>query len=121
MEDVSLTPNKDKYKQVLRPNTVYPLTINFTRKGEIEGQVKFRMLPEEGQRKQALNGFTVQLRDSNGNIISQTYTDAEGFFVMEQAPFGHYELVVLRDGSDAAVREVHLNDVVISINEPLEI
>jgi len=57
----------------------------------------------------------------SGNIIVQTYTDQEGFFVLEQAPFGHYEVAVLRDGYEPVVREVHLNDVVVSINEPLEI
>ena len=120
IEDVSLTPDKEKYKQVLRPGTMLPLIIGFTQKGEVEGQVKLKVMPE-GNRKPALNGFAVQLRDTSGNIVMQTYTDQEGFFVLEQAPFGHYEVAVLRDGFDAVVREVHLNDAIVSINEPLEI
>ena len=120
-EDLSLTPVKDAHKHVFRPGTVYPLEMTFIHKGEVEGQIKFKS-PGARPRRGALMGYTVQLIDSEGKVVSQTYTDNEGYFVLEAATYGHYKVVVLRfDGTVAVTHKINLDDIIFTIQKPLEI
>ncbi len=118
-EDIALSAEKEKYKYVLRPGTILPLEIPFTHKGEIEGQIKLKTAATSGRK--LLIGYLVQLRSTDGKIITQTYTDSEGYFILEPAPFGNYKVVVVKDGKDAAEAEISLNDIIFAMQEPLAI
>ncbi|MCL1971946.1 MAG: hypothetical protein FWG57_03020 [Endomicrobia bacterium] len=119
-DEISLTPEKDTYKHVFRPGTVYPLEMTFIHKGEIEGQIKFKKA--DANKRGALIGHAVQVIGSDGKVAAQTYTDNEGYFILEAVPFGHYKIVVLRyDGTVAITREINVDDIIYTITKPLEI
>ena len=111
--DISLVPEAERYRYVLRPGTILPVKMPFNRLGAIEGQVRYR------EKKGSPMGYTVQARNKDGEIIEETYTDFEGYFILDSVRFGVYDLVILLGGEIVHSGEIRLNDIVYAFRQPI--
>ena len=96
--DVTIYPMEERYRLVLRPGTVLPLDVKFVQRGAIEGVIR------QTGKEQRLIGYRAIAKDKDGKIIGETYTDRDGFFVLDGLAFGTYT-VALEDPSGAAIYE----------------
>ena len=85
IEDIALVPEFEEKKLVLRPGTVYPLTIKCTHRGGIEGYLSGR--PD-------LSSYKVVLTDKQGQSVSKI-PEADGSFIFENMAYGQYTLQVV--------------------------
>ena len=113
LPDVSLVPEVEKHKYVFRPGTIMPIKMRFNHLGAIEGQIQ--------NGGSSLLGYTVQARNKYKDVTIETYTDFEGFFILDAVPFGEYDLVVLKGVNVVHSEEITLNDVIYSMTQPVSI
>lgn len=85
IEDIALVPEFEEKKMVLRPGTVYPLTIKCNHRGGLEGYLSGR--PN-------LSSYKVVLTDKNGNSVTKV-PEEDGSFIFEDMVFGKYILKVI--------------------------
>lgn len=113
IEDVSLQPEFETKKLVLRPGTVYPLVIPFAHKGALEGAIS-------GNDK--LYTYKIVLMNKDGKIIAAKTPEKDGSFIFDDVSFGAYKLVVTnQDNQKMLEKEINLKDDYYSLSEPLAI
>ena len=88
--DFSLKPVFDHKKLVLRPGTLKTIELPFTHVGSIEGQIA-------NPHDKRLYGYKIAAVDENGEEKAHTYADLDGYFLVENVPYGSYNLVISKD------------------------
>lgn len=112
--DVSLYPESNERKIVLRPGTIRTVNIPFVHKGAVEGQLKTKGMLMFGYLITAYN-------DKNEEVLS-TFADTEGAFILDGLPYGTYKLVVSKDSVPLAeMSNVVVNDISIYIDGEIEL
>lgn len=116
VDDVSLTPLYEVQKRVLRPGAVLPLTIPFVHRGAFEGQ-----LTQDAERPQLL-GYKIEAVNVKDNTVYETYSDVEGFFILDGVAYGTYNVNVYREDDLVKTMEnIKLDDVAYFFEESIEI
>lgn len=85
IEDLALVPEFEERKLVLRPGTIYPLTIKCSHRGGLEGYLRGQ--PE-------LSSYRVVLTDKKGTSTTKS-PEEDGSFIFENMVFGEYALEVI--------------------------
>lgn len=112
IEDISLVPDFGEKKLVLRPGTVYPLTIRCTHRGGLEGYLS-------GEAD--LTSYKVVLTDKEGSSTTKI-PEADGSFIFDNMVFGKYKLhVVDRSGVTVYQREINLQEAFYTFAEAIKI
>ena len=94
--DLTLKPMFEQKKLVLRPGTLKIIDLPFSHVGTIEGQIA----NPYGKR---LYGYKIAVVDANGKEVEYTFADLDGYFLMEDVPYGDYKLVVSKDNVELTV------------------
>ena len=93
LDDLSLQPQVNDIKLVLRPGAVNYLEIPFSHYGSLEGQIPN---PEN----KMMLGYKVSLLDDfNKNIVS-SYSDMSGYFIVDNIPYGTYTCILEKSGKE---------------------
>lgn len=111
IEDLALRPNTNDIKLVLRPGAIRYLSIPFAHYGSIEGQA-----PNPTHKK--MFGYRVYVQDENGREVVSTYTDLDGYYILENIPFGTYDLFITKE--DTVIKKVSnifVNDFSVFVNK----
>ncbi len=112
IEDIALVPEFEQKKLVLRPGTVYPLTIKCTHRGGIEGYLS-------GQPN--LSSYKVVLTDKEGQSTSKI-PETDGSFIFENMAYGKYTLqVVNHEGAVIYNKSVNLQDAYYILAEAIKL
>ena len=115
LPDVALIPDTPENKLVLRPGTLRPLNITFTHKGAVEGKV-------ENVYNAMMFGYEVAVLDENGNKGPSTFTDTEGYFILEGVNYGKHNIAVLKDGIKLAeIKNVDVDDISVYIEKEIKL
>lgn len=113
LDDITLTPAFESKKMVLRPGTVRPVPIAFTRKGGFEAQLT-------GSRR--LYQYQVALTTADGETIATKTPHADGTFIFDAVPFGAYDLVVTDARGRLAKRErIVIDAPFFSLSRPIRL
>lgn len=88
--DIALQPEYPEKKLVLHPGTIRTVEIPFIHRGAIEGTLN----NEKGIR---MFGYKIAALDKEGKEQVFTYADIEGFFILDNIPYGSYTLIVSKD------------------------
>lgn len=88
--DFTLKPLFENKKLVLRPGTLKSIELPFTHVGMLEGQIA----NPTGKR---LYGYKVALINDKNEEKAYTFADLDGYFLMENVPYGTYKLVISKD------------------------
>ena len=94
VEDISLVPDWDLKKLVLRPGVIRPVDVVFHRLGGVEGQL-VNMAPNQRYR--------VFVRRTDGGVARVKNVDADGAFIFDGLKYGDYVIEI----TDGAGRSVH--------------
>lgn len=112
IEDVALVPEFEEKKLVLRPGTVYPLTIKCTHRGGVEGYLSGR--PD-------LSAYKVVLIGKNGKSTTKI-PEKDGSFIFDNIAFGKYDLqVVDENGTAVYTRDLNLQDSFYTLKEAINL
>ncbi len=112
IEDIALVPEFDEKKLVLRPGTVYPLTIKCSHRGGLEGYLTGRA---------NLSSYRVILTDKAGNSTSKSPED-DGSFIFENMVFGEYVLqVVTHEGVLLHKQNVDVHEAFYTLAEAIRL
>lgn len=112
IEDIALVPEFEEKKLVLRPGTVYPLTIKCTRRGGVEGYLSG---------KPDLPSYRVVLTDKAGNSVTKI-PETDGSFIFENMSFGQYVLQVTnKQGISVHKQEINLQDAFYTLSEAISL
>lgn len=110
IEDIALVPEFEEKKLVLRPGTVYPLTIKCNHRGGVEGYLSGR--PN-------LSSYKVVLTDKDGNSVTKV-PEEDGSFIFEDMVFGKYVLkVVNQDGAVVYTRTFDLQEAFYTLEKAI--
>ena len=93
LDDLSLQPQVNDIKLVLRPGAVNYLEIPFSHYGSLEGQIP------NPENKMMLGYKVSLLDDSNKNIVS-SYSDMSGYFIVDNIPYGTYTCILEKSGKE---------------------
>lgn len=97
---------------VLRPGTVYPLTIKCTHRGGVEGYLSG---------KPDLPSYRVVLTDKAGNSVTKI-PETDGSFIFENMSFGQYVLQVTnKQGISVYKQEINLQDAFYTLSEAISL
>ena len=114
LEDVSLKPESETKKLVLRPGTLKELDIEFKHYGMLEGQIA----NPYGKR---LYGYKVAVVDDKGEELAATFSDLEGYFIVPDVPYGTVNLVISKDNKELAkINDIKVDDLDIMLEEEIE-
>lgn len=112
IEDIALVPEFEEKKLVLRPGTIYPLTIKCSHRGGIEGYLSG---------KENLSAYKVVLTGKNGASATKI-PEEDGSFIFENMAFGQYVLKVINpEGKNIYQKNLKLQDAFYVMNEPVNI
>lgn len=112
IEDVALVPEFEEKKLVLRPGTVYPLTIKCTHRGGVEGYLTGRS---------DLSSYKVVLTDKEGKSITKI-PETDGSFIFDNIAFGKYILqVVDENGTSVYKQNFDLRDSFYTLAEAIKL
>ncbi len=112
IEDISLVPEFEQKKLVLRPGTVYPLTIKCTHRGGIEGYLN-------GQSD--LSAYKVVLTDKQGQSTAKI-PETDGSFIFENMAYGQYELQVFNQENTPVYKQnVDLQEAFYVLSEAINL
>lgn len=107
--DVALQPEAEQKKLVLHPGTIRTIEIPFVHRGAIEG----RLANDRGIR---MFGYKIAALDGMGNEKGSTYADIDGYFILDNIPYGTYKLAVSKDDAVLAeVQDIKVDDTAIFI------
>ena len=102
--DVSLMPDEENKKLVLRPGTLKELDIEFKHYGMVEGQLD----NPSGKR---MYGYKISLLNDKGEEKVVTFADLEGYFIMSEIPYGKFNLIVSKDNKILAkIENIEVGD-----------
>lgn len=112
IEDVALVPEFEEKKLVLRPGTVYPLTIKCNHSGGLEGYLR-------GQSN--LSSYRVVLTDKEGQSATKI-PEADGSFIFENMAFGKYLLQVVNlEGRSVYKQDITLKDAFYTLADAINL
>ncbi len=113
--DVSLYPENEYKKVVLRPGTIKTVEYNFIHKGAVEGKIA----NPEGKR---LFGYQVAAVDKDANEIAVTFADMDGYFILDGIPYGTYSIILSKDGKTLTeLYDVKIDDVAVYIEDEITV
>lgn len=95
IEDIALVPEFEEKKLVLRPGTIYPLTIKCTHRGAVEGYLVGKI---------DLSSYKVVLTDKDGHATTKV-PEADGSFIFDDMAFGKYALHVVDENGTAVYNQ----------------
>lgn len=111
--DISLQPEEEVKKVVLRPGTIRTVDLKFVHRGAVEGKIA----NPDGMR---LFGYQITALDKDKKEVAQTFADLEGYFILDSVPYGEYNIVVSKDGNVLTeLQDVKVDDVAIYIEEDI--
>ena len=114
LEDVSLKPNTETKKLVLRPGILKEVDFEFKHYGSVEGQIA----NPYGKR---LYGYKVAAVNDKGEELSATFSDLEGYFIIPDIPYGTANLVVSKDNKELAkITDIKVDDLDITLENEIE-
>ena len=114
LEDISLKPDNEITKLVLRPGTIREVDVIFKHYGSIEGQIANK----EGKR---LYGYRVAAINDEGKEVASSFTDLYGYFVVPDVPYGKVNLIVYKENTKLAeVKNIKVDDLYISLDNEIE-
>ena len=110
LDDLSLQPQLNDIKLVLRPGAVNYLKIPFSHYGSLEGQIP-------NPTNKMMMGYKVSLlNDSNEEVVS-SYSDMSGYFIVDNIPYGNYTCVIEKNGKEIKkVKNLKINDSIKYLN-----
>ena len=112
IEDIALVPEFEEKKLVLRPGTIYPLNINCSRRGGVEGYIGGK--PE-------LYAYKITLTDQKGKI-TEKIPEEDGSFIFDAMVFGDYILEVSdKNGIKVYRTNIKLNEAFYTLPEMIKI
>lgn len=112
IEDIALVPEFEEKKLVLRPGTIYPLNINCSRRGGVEGYIGGK--PE-------LYAYKITLTDQKGKI-TEKIPEEDGSFIFDDMVFGDYILEVSdKNGIKVYRTNIKLNEAFYTLPEMIKI
>ncbi len=111
--DISLQPEEEIKKVVLRPGTIRTVDLKFIHKGAVEGKIA----NPEGKR---LFGYQISAIDKDEKEIAQTFADLDGYFILDGVPYGTYNIVISKEGSILTeLVDVKVDDVSVYLEEEI--
>lgn len=114
LEDVSLKPDTETKKLVLRPGTLKEVDFEFKHYGSVEGQIA----NPYGKR---LYGYKVAAVNEKGEELAATFSDLEGYFIIPDVPYGTINLVVSKDNEELAkIKDIKVDDLDITLENEIE-
>lgn len=113
VDDISLVPQWQNKKLVLRPGVVRPVNVVFNRLGGMEGQLS-NHLP--GTR------YMAYVRRNDGTAAAVKTVDADGAFIFDGLPYGDYVIEITDADSRIVCRHpVKINQSFYTIQTPLDV
>ncbi len=110
-EDISLYPEIETQKLVLRPGTVLPLAIHCTHKGGFEAQIE-----ASGN----LGSYKAELLSPDGKKKALQNINKDGTFIFDDVAYGKYELVILNAaGKKLKSMNINIDNPFTSISKPI--
>lgn len=114
LEDVSLKPDSEVKKLVLRPGTLKELDFEFKHYGSVEGQIA----NPYGKR---LYGYKVAAVNDKGEELATTFSDLEGYFIIPDVPYGIVNIIVSKDNKELAkINNISVDDLDITLETEIE-
>jgi len=114
LEDISLKPQTETKKLVLRPGTLKEIDIEFKHYGTIEGQIA----NPYGKR---LYGYKVAAINDKGDELGATFSDLDGYFIISDIPYGTIDLVISKDNKkQAQINNIKVDDLEIILENEIE-
>ena len=113
VEDISLVPDWDLKKLVLRPGVIRPVDVVFHRLGGVEGQL-VNMAPNQRYR--------VFVRRTDGGVARVKNVDADGAFIFDGLKYGDY-VIEITDGAGRSVhrRGIYVDQAFQTIDVPFDV
>lgn len=113
VDDISLVPEWNEKKLVLRPGVVRPIDIVFNRLGGIEGQLA---------NMTAGHRYRARIIDSDGAPVRVKNVDADGAFIFDGLKYGDY-IIEITDGDGRPVhsRYITIDRAFYTIDSPIDI
>lgn len=109
LNDVSLVPDEEEKKLVLRPGTVFPVQFTMSHKGGFEGWIKTPDMPQT---------YQLTLYDAKGNEMGAKYPEADGSFIFDSLSYGSYRLDIAQKGVVVASEKIVLNKAFETYEKP---
>lgn len=114
LDDISLKPDAEVRKLVLRPGTLKELDVEFKHYGSVEGQIA----NPYGKR---LYGYKVVAVNDKGDELASVFSDLEGYFILPDVPYGTITLVISKDNVELAkISDVKVDDLDVMIENEIE-
>ena len=114
LEDVSLKPDMETKKLVLRPGTLKEVDFEFKHYGSVEGQIA----NPYGKR---LYGYKVAAVNDKGEELAATFSDLEGYFIIPDVPYGTVNVVISKDNRELAkLSGIKVDDLDIMLENEIE-
>ena len=111
--DISLQPEEEIKKVVLRPGTIRTVDLKFIHKGAVEGKIA----NPEGKR---LFGYQITAVDAEKKEIAQTFADLDGYFILDGIPYGTYNIIISKEGNVLTeLVDVKVDDVAVYLEEDI--
>ena len=106
LEDLSLQPQINDIKLVLRPGAVNYLKIPFSHYGSLEGQIP-------NPNNKMMLGYEVSLLNDKNEKVVSSYSDMSGYFIVDNIPYGNYTCIIEKSGKEIKrVKNLKINDSV---------
>ena len=113
--DVSLHPENEYKKVILRPGTIRTVKYDFIHRGAIEGKIAN---PENKR----LFGYQIIVLDKDNKQVAETFADLDGFFILDGIKYGTYDVVISKDGyTITQLTDIKVDDVVVYIDEEITV
>ena len=115
IEDLTLKPLFYEKKIVLRPGTMRHIILPFIHVGIIEGQI-------ENPKGRRMYGYKISAIDKNGDEKASVFSDLEGYFIMEDVPYGEYDLTISKEGKMlTTVKDIVVDDFDILVDGEIKL
>ena len=114
--DVALTPEIEEKRVILHPGTIRTVELPFIHRGAIEGALE----NADGIRMFGYQITAVDKTDTKKEYY--TFADVDGYFILDQVPYGEYNLVISKDGQKLAERkDIKIDDVVVYVDDIIKL
>lgn len=111
--DIALQPTTEEKKLVLHPGTIRTVEIPFIHRGAVEG----KLANDRGIR---MFGYKIAAVNGMGAEKGSTYADIDGYFILDNVPYGTYKLIVSKDDFVLAeLQDVKIDDTAIFIPDEI--
>jgi hypothetical protein len=90
LTDLSLAPEKKQLVVLGRSGVNGPIDFAFSKTGDVSGTLLYT---NADGRDVPVEGIRMQLVGASGKVISESYSEYDGYFTFENVPLGRYDLV----------------------------